>query len=162
WQPAAEPREQSATESLLSCVAGGEARLSDKVFCYNPLTDTWSQVRPLAQPRSQLKLLALDGYLYAVGGECLFTVERYDPRADRWSPVAPLPKGAFAVAHEATTCNGEIYVSGGSLFYRLLKYDPKRDEWKVNLNQPVAKGLSHLFQDHQKGTWKIEMCYTCL
>ncbi|XP_030801445.1 kelch repeat and BTB domain-containing protein 11 [Camarhynchus parvulus] len=111
---------------------GGEprARLSDKVFCYNPLTDSWSQVRPLAQPRSQLKLLALDGYLYAVGGECLFTVERYDPRADRWSPVAPLPKGAFAVAHEATTCNGEIYVSGGSLFYRLLKYDPKRDEWQ--------------------------------
>lgn len=112
--------------------AGSEprARLSDKVFCYNPLTDTWSQVRPLAQPRSQLKLLALDGYLYAVGGECLFTVERYDPRTDRWSPVAPLPKGAFAVAHEATTCNGEIYVSGGSLFYRLLKYDPKRDEWQ--------------------------------
>ncbi|XP_048353575.1 kelch repeat and BTB domain-containing protein 11 isoform X1 [Sphaerodactylus townsendi] len=106
------------------------ARLSDKVFCYNPLTDTWSQVKPMGQPRSQLKLLALDGCLYAVGGECLFTVEKYDPRADRWSPVAPLPKGAFAVAHEATTCNGEIYVSGGSLFYRLLKYDPKRDEWQ--------------------------------
>uniref|UniRef100_A0A8D2NNH6 Kelch repeat and BTB domain containing 11 n=1 Tax=Zosterops lateralis melanops TaxID=1220523 RepID=A0A8D2NNH6_ZOSLA len=117
---------------IVSGPVGSEprARLSDKVFCYNPLTDTWSQVRPLAQPRSQLKLLALDGYLYAVGGECLFTVERYDPRADRWSPVAPLPKGAFAVAHEATTCNGEIYVSGGSLFYRLLKYDPKRDEWQ--------------------------------
>uniref|UniRef100_A0ABM5GGL3 Kelch repeat and BTB domain-containing protein 11 isoform X1 n=2 Tax=Pogona vitticeps TaxID=103695 RepID=A0ABM5GGL3_9SAUR len=106
------------------------AKLSDKVFCYNPLTDTWSQVRPMGQPRSQLKLLALDGYLYAVGGECLFTVERYDPRSDRWSVVAPLPKGAFAVAHEATTCNGEIYVSGGSLFYRLLKYDPKRGEWQ--------------------------------
>ncbi|XP_063169906.1 kelch repeat and BTB domain-containing protein 11 isoform X1 [Candoia aspera] len=105
-------------------------KLSDKVFCYNPLTDTWSQVKPMGQPRAQLKLLALDGYLYAVGGECLFTVEKYDPRADRWSPVTPLPKGAFAVAHEATTCNGEIYVSGGSLFYRLLKYDPKRDEWQ--------------------------------
>ncbi|XP_072490469.1 kelch repeat and BTB domain-containing protein 11 [Notamacropus eugenii] len=108
----------------------GRARLSDKVFCYNPVTDTWSTVRSLSQPRSQLKLLALDGYLYAVGGECLFSVERYDPRADRWSSVAPLPKGAFAVAHEATTCNGEIYVSGGSLFYRLLKYDPRRDEWQ--------------------------------
>lgn len=117
----------------ISTAAAGEqqrARLSDKVFCYNPLTDTWSQVKPMGQPRSQLKLLALDGFLYAVGGECLFTVEKYDPRADRWSPVAPLPKGAFAVAHEATTCNGEIYVSGGSLFYRLLKYDPKRDEWQ--------------------------------
>ncbi|XP_006882966.1 PREDICTED: kelch repeat and BTB domain-containing protein 11 [Elephantulus edwardii] len=108
----------------------GRARLSDKVFCYNPVTDSWSTVRPLGQARSQLKLLALDGYLYAVGGECLFSVERYDPRTDRWTSVAPLPKGAFAVAHEATTCNGEIYVSGGSLFYRLLKYDPRRDEWQ--------------------------------
>ncbi|XP_013930288.1 PREDICTED: kelch repeat and BTB domain-containing protein 11-like [Thamnophis sirtalis] len=116
----------------ISNAGPGEQRpkLSDKVFCYNPLTDTWSQVKPMGQARSQLKLLALDGYLYAVGGECLFTVEKYDPRSDRWSPVAPLPKGAFAVAHEATTCNGEIYVSGGSLFYRLLKYDPKRDEWQ--------------------------------
>ncbi|XP_008584573.1 PREDICTED: LOW QUALITY PROTEIN: kelch repeat and BTB domain-containing protein 11 [Galeopterus variegatus] len=78
----------------------------------------------------QLQLLALDGHLYAVGGECLLSVERYDPRADRWAAVAPLPRGAFAVAHEATTCNGEIYVSGGSLFYRLLKYDPRRDEWQ--------------------------------
>ncbi|RXN01342.1 hypothetical protein EOD39_7071 [Acipenser ruthenus] len=109
---------------------GDKGKLSDKVFCYNPFTDNWSEIRPLNQPRSQLKLVSADGYLYAIGGECLFTVEKYDPRIDRWSPVAPLPKGAFAVAHEATTCNGEIYVSGGSLFYRLLKYDPKRDEWQ--------------------------------
>ncbi|XP_056421675.1 kelch repeat and BTB domain-containing protein 11 [Hyla sarda] len=110
--------------------SGEKAKLSDHVFCYNPLTDTWDKVRPLSQPRSQLKLIALDGYLYAIGGECLFTVEKYDPRLDRWSSVASLPKGAFAVAHEATTCNGEIYVSGGTLFYRLLKYDPKRNEWQ--------------------------------
>ncbi|KAG8517562.1 Kelch repeat and BTB domain-containing protein 11 [Galemys pyrenaicus] len=108
----------------------GRARASDQVFCYNPATDRWSTVRPLRQARSQLQLLALDGHLYAVGGECLLSVERYDPRTDRWSAVAPLPRGAFAVAHEATTCNGEIYVSGGSLFYRLLKYDPRRDEWQ--------------------------------
>uniref|UniRef100_A0A8C6S0T5 Kelch repeat and BTB (POZ) domain containing 11 n=1 Tax=Nannospalax galili TaxID=1026970 RepID=A0A8C6S0T5_NANGA len=108
----------------------GRARPSDRVFCYNPATDRWSSVQPLRQARSQVRLLALDGHLYAVGGECLLSVERYDPRADRWSAVAPLPRGAFAVAHEAATCNGEIYVSGGSLFYRLLKYDPRRDEWQ--------------------------------
>ncbi|XP_069583003.1 kelch repeat and BTB domain-containing protein 11 [Ranitomeya imitator] len=110
--------------------SGEKAKLSDQVFCYNPLTDTWDKVRPLSQPRSQLKLVALDGYLYAIGGECLFTVEKYDPRLDRWTSVASLLKGAFAVAHEATTCNGEIYVSGGTLFYRLLKYDPKHNEWQ--------------------------------
>ncbi|XP_004869629.1 kelch repeat and BTB domain-containing protein 11 [Heterocephalus glaber] len=107
----------------------GRVRPSDRVFRYNPATDRWAAVGPLRQARSQLQLLALDGHLYAVGGECLLSVERYDPRADRWAAVAPLPRGAFAVAHEAAACNGEIYVSGGSLFYRLLKYDPRRDEW---------------------------------
>ncbi|XP_051265147.1 kelch repeat and BTB domain-containing protein 11-like [Dicentrarchus labrax] len=113
-------------------VAGGMRahKASDRVFCYNPLTGAWSQIRPLSQPRCQLRLVSMDGYLYAVGGECLFTVERYDPRADRWSPVAPLPKGSFAVAHEATSCGGELFVSGGSLFYRLLRYDSRRDEWE--------------------------------
>lgn len=109
---------------------GDKGKVSDKVFCYNPITNRWAEVRPLIQARAQLKLVSTDGFLYAIGGECLFTVEKYDPRMDRWTTVAPLPKGAFAVAHEATTCSGELYVSGGSLFYRLLKYDPKRDEWQ--------------------------------
>ncbi|XP_037605862.1 kelch repeat and BTB domain-containing protein 11-like [Sebastes umbrosus] len=113
-------------------VAGGISRskASDRVYCYNPLTGLWSQIRPLSQPRCQLKLVHMDGHLYAIGGECLFTVERYDPRKDRWSLVAPLPKGSFAVAHEATSCGGELFVSGGSLFYRLLRYDSRRDEWE--------------------------------
>ncbi|XP_055969961.1 kelch repeat and BTB domain-containing protein 11 [Sorex fumeus] len=107
----------------------GRARASDQVFCYNPATGRWSAARPLRQARSQLQLLALDGHLYAVGGECLLSVERYDPRADRWSAAAPLPRGAFAVAHAAAACHGAVYVSGGSLSYRLLKYEPRRDEW---------------------------------
>ncbi|KAM9339298.1 kelch repeat and BTB domain-containing protein 11-like [Symphorus nematophorus] len=113
-------------------VAGGMSgsKASDRVFCYNPRTDTWIQVRPLSEPRVQLRLVSMDGYLYAIGGECLFTVERYDPRSDRWTPVAPLPRGSFAVAHEATSCGGQLFVSGGSLFYRLLRYDSRRDEWE--------------------------------
>lgn len=113
-------------------VAGGlgGSKASDRVFCFNPRTGAWSRVRPLSQPSCQLRLVSMDGHLYAIGGECLFTVERYDPRADRWSHVAPLPKGSFAVAHEATSCGGELFVSGGSLFYRLLRYDSRRDEWE--------------------------------
>uniref|UniRef100_A0A3P9I744 Kelch repeat and BTB (POZ) domain containing 11 n=1 Tax=Oryzias latipes TaxID=8090 RepID=A0A3P9I744_ORYLA len=111
-------------------IKGDKGKVSDKVFCFNPITNRWAEIRPMNQARAQLKLVSMDGFLYAIGGECLFTVEKYDPRMDRWTTVAPLPKGAFAVAHEATTCSGELYVSGGSLFYRLLKYDPKRDEWQ--------------------------------
>ncbi|XP_038141943.1 kelch repeat and BTB domain-containing protein 11-like [Cyprinodon tularosa] len=108
----------------------GRSKASDRVFCFNPRTGQWSPVRPLTQPRCQLRLVSMDGHLYAIGGECLFTVERYDPRADRWAHVAPLPKGSFAVAHEAVACGGALFVSGGSLFYRLLRYDSRRDEWE--------------------------------
>lgn len=143
WRPLTAMPEDINTKGCGICtmynylfVAGGirgygdKGKVSDKVFCYNPITNRWSEVRPMNQARAQLKLVSMDSYLYAIGGECLFTVEKYDPRMDRWTTVAPLPKGAFAVAHEATTCSGELYVSGGSLFYRLLKYDPKRDEWQ--------------------------------
>ncbi|XP_034432376.1 kelch repeat and BTB domain-containing protein 11 [Hippoglossus hippoglossus] len=143
WRPLTAMPEDLNTKGCGMCtlynylfVAGGikgygdKGKVSDKVFCYNPITNRWAEVRPLNQARAQLKLVSMDGHLYAIGGECLFTVEKYDPRIDRWTTVAPLPKGAFAVAHEATTCSGELYVSGGSLFYRLVKYDPKRDEWQ--------------------------------
>ena len=143
WRPLTAMPEDINTKGCGMCtmynylfVAGGikgygeRGKVSDRVFYYNPVDDRWTEVRPLNQARAQLKLVSMDGQLYAIGGECLFTVERYDPRTDRWTAVAPLPKGAFAVAHEATTCNGELYVSGGSLFYRLLKYEPKRDEWQ--------------------------------
>ncbi|KAK0156127.1 Kelch repeat and BTB domain-containing protein 11 [Merluccius polli] len=143
WRPLTAMPEDINTKGCGMCtmynylfVAGGikgygeRGKVSDRVFYYNPVNNRWTEVRPMNQARAQLKLVSMDGHLYAIGGECLFTVEKYDPRTDRWTAVASLPKGAFAVAHEATTCNGELYVSGGSLFYRLLKYEPKRDEWQ--------------------------------
>ncbi|XP_005067157.2 kelch domain-containing protein 7B [Mesocricetus auratus] len=109
--------------------SGAKAVCSDKVFCYNPLTNIWSQVRPMQQARAQLKLVALDGMLYAIGGECLYSMERYDPRTDTWTLRASLPEGTFPVAHEAVVCRGDIYVTGGHLFYRLLRYSPVKDSW---------------------------------
>ncbi|XP_060981604.1 kelch domain-containing protein 7B [Dama dama] len=109
--------------------SGAEAVCSNEVFCYNPLTNIWSQVRPMRQARAQLKLVALDGLLYAIGGECLHSMESYDPRADAWTSRAPLPAGTFPVAHEAVACQGDIYVTGGHLFYRLLRYSPLKDAW---------------------------------
>ncbi|XP_073452341.1 uncharacterized protein [Aquarana catesbeiana] len=114
---------------------------SNKLVCYNPLTDIWTQLSPMNEGRSQLKLIPLDGYLYAIGGECLHTVEKYDPRSNKWTFVAPLPKGTFAVAHEAAACGGEIYISGGHLFYRLLKYSPVHDQW-VECPFNASKGRS--------------------
>ncbi|XP_060707911.1 uncharacterized protein klhdc7a [Hemiscyllium ocellatum] len=111
--------------------SGKEIKLSNKVFCYNPVTNIWSEICPLNQARPNCKLVALDGYLYAIGGECLSTVERYDPRTDRWIFMAPLPQGTFSMTHKATVCNGEIYVTRGTYYYQLLKYNAREDTWNV-------------------------------
>ncbi|NWH50751.1 KLD7A protein, partial [Fregata magnificens] len=128
--------------NYLFVVAGCEGRgqtqrPSNRVFCYDPLTNIWREICPLNQARPHCKLVALDGHLYAIGGECLYTVERYDPRQDRWTFTAPLPHDTFAVAHMATVCDGEIYVTGGTLRYVLLCYAARSDSWRVS---PVGGG----------------------
>lgn len=111
---------------------GRMQRPSNRVFCYDPLTNIWREICPLNQARPHCKLVALDGHLYAIGGECLYTVERYDPRQDRWTFTAPLPYDTFAVAHTATVCDGEIYVTEGTLRYVLLRYAARSDSWRVS------------------------------
>jgi len=103
---------------------------SKRVFCFNPATSIWTEISPMNQARPHCKLASAGGFVYAIGGECLSTMERYDPRADRWTFVAPLPGDTFAVGHHATTCLGEIYVTGGTLRYALLRYSPDADAWR--------------------------------
>lgn len=110
-----------------------EATPSNKVYCYNPMTSIWSEISPMNEARPHCKLVALQGHLYAIGGECLSTVERYDPRTNRWTFVAPLPNETFAVAHRATACNDELFVAGGTLRYTLLRYNPKTNTWRESM-----------------------------
>ncbi|XP_008562370.1 PREDICTED: kelch domain-containing protein 7A-like, partial [Galeopterus variegatus] len=76
---------------MVSGCQGPRHQPSNRVFCYNPLTRIWSEVCPLNQARPHYRLVALDGHLYAIGGECLNTVECYDPRLDRWAFAGCLP-----------------------------------------------------------------------
>ncbi|XP_060924955.1 kelch domain-containing protein 7A [Limanda limanda] len=107
---------------------------SKRVFCFNPLTSIWKEISPMNEARPRCKLAALEGYVYAIGGECLSSVERYDPRSDRWTFVAPLPNDTFAVAHHVTVSNGELFVSGGTLRYMLLRYSPKTNTWRPSVS----------------------------
>lgn len=122
---------------VVSGCQGSGCRPSNRVFCYNPLTEIWSEVCPLNQARPRCQLVALDGHLYAIGGECLNTVERYDPRLDRWTFAPPLPNDTFALAHTATACAGDIFVTGGTLRYLLLRFSTQEQRWQVG---PAAGG----------------------
>ncbi|XP_010117947.1 PREDICTED: LOW QUALITY PROTEIN: kelch domain-containing protein 7A [Chlamydotis macqueenii] len=148
---------------------GQQQRASNRVFCYDPLTNIWREICPLNQARPHCKLVALDGHLYAIGGECLYTVERYDPRQDRWTFTAPLPHDTFAVAHTATVCDGEIYVTGGTLRYVLLRYTARSDSWKVSLacgrkdrtaEMVSASGFIYRFDLHRNTGISVYRCGT--
>ncbi|XP_036839440.1 LOW QUALITY PROTEIN: kelch domain-containing protein 7A-like [Oncorhynchus mykiss] len=111
--------------------ADREMKPSKRVFCYNPVTskNSWKEISPMNESRPHCKLAALQGYIYAIGGECLSTVERYDPSSDRWTFVAPLPNDTFAVAHHVTVCNRKLFVLGGTLRYTLL-HNPNINVWR--------------------------------
>lgn len=141
WHPLAQLPPEAVSRGCATCAlfnylfvvsgcqgAGGQP--SNRVFCYNPLTGIWSEVCPLSQARPHCRLLALDGHLYAIGGECLNTVERYDPRLDRWTFAPPLPNDTFALAHTATVCADEIFVTGGTLRYLLLRFSAREQRWR--------------------------------
>ncbi|XP_057710694.1 kelch-like protein 42 [Corythoichthys intestinalis] len=115
-------------------VVGGWRASSQEIsaaHCYNPCGNEWIQVAPLNQKRSNFKLLAAQGKLYAVGGQCLGTVECYSPENDFWTCVSSMPDPL--VEFSACECQGMIYVMGGYTARArntdLLRYCPAADAW---------------------------------
>ncbi|XP_038131655.1 kelch-like protein 42 isoform X1 [Cyprinodon tularosa] len=117
-------------------IAGGYRMTNQEisaVHCYNPCRNEWSQVAPLNQKRSNFKLLAVQGKLYAVGGQCLGTVECYGPEQDWWTCVSSMPDPLAEFS--ACECQGMIYVMGGYTARdrntSVLRYCPTSDSWSV-------------------------------
>ncbi|XP_012729256.2 kelch-like protein 42 [Fundulus heteroclitus] len=117
-------------------IAGGYRMTSQEisaVHCYNPCRNEWNQVAPLNQKRSNFKLLAVQGKLYAVGGQCLGTVECYTPEQDWWTCVSSMPDPLAEFS--ACECRGMIYVMGGYTARdrntSVLRYCVASDTWSV-------------------------------
>ncbi|XP_054856628.1 kelch-like protein 42 [Eublepharis macularius] len=99
--------------------------------CYNPCLNEWSAAASMNQKRSNFKLLAVGGKLYAIGGQSLSNVECYSPEHDWWNFVAPLPSPLAEFS--ACECKGKIYVMGGYTArdrnLKILQYCPTSDNW---------------------------------
>ncbi|KAF7248296.1 Kelch-like protein 42 [Varanus komodoensis] len=99
--------------------------------CYNPCLNEWSQMASMNQKRSNFKLLAVSGKLYAIGGQSLSNVECYNPEHDWWNFVTSLPTPLAEFS--ACECKGKIYVMGGYTTrdrnLNILQYCPTSDNW---------------------------------
>ena len=65
---------------------------TDIVERYDPLRNEWQQVASLNEARTGHACAALNGKIYAIGGQDSATVEIYDPTSDSWSYISPLPE----------------------------------------------------------------------
>ena len=81
---------------------------------YNPVTDTWTMICPMASTRSSACVVGSQN-LYVIGGVNFYgmslnSVEKYDSVTDSWCEVAPLSNKRASAC--GAYCNGKIYVIG--------------------------------------------------
>ncbi|CAF0820452.1 unnamed protein product [Didymodactylos carnosus] len=102
---------------------------------FDPQTNRWQQLSPMATWRRGIAVGCLGGPLFAVGGlddsTCFDTVERYDVENNSWSTVASMStaRGGVAVA----ALKGYLYACGGndgsSSLNSCERYCPAYDKW---------------------------------
>ena len=63
----------------------GDYQSWSHVDCYDPDTNTWSQVANMNVSRHGHSLVSLHGKLYAIGGDGVDSVEVYDPDNNTWT-----------------------------------------------------------------------------
>ncbi len=102
----------------------------------------WQRRASLPVARNHLGGGALDGQVYAVGGQLgenessgnRAEVHRYDPAADRWTAVAPLPVPRGHTTASVFAHRGRLVVAGGTVNGNspsadVTAYDPEANAW---------------------------------
>ena len=101
---------------------------------YDPIVNMWTstyQLQPAPTDRIHLRLVYLDGKIYATGGSTISSsmfdiVEIYDIASDSWTPGESLP--VPVCMHGTAVYEGDLYVfggmlNGGSLTDTMFKYE---------------------------------------
>lgn len=101
----------------------------------------WLERASLPDARNHLGGVALDGQVYAIGGqhrssedEPSASVHRYDPGSDAWMELADLPTARGHITASVGTAYGHVVVAGGSTvgheaMDEITAYDPAGDSW---------------------------------
>ncbi|MEW6128691.1 MAG: C25 family cysteine peptidase [Acidobacteriota bacterium] len=118
---------------------------------YDPVNNTWAMKSPMPTGRYALAAVALNGKVYAIGGQdgsnATNVVQEYDPATDTWTTKAPMPTARRTLA--AAAVNGKIYAiggapdcCGGSQVNVVEEYDPIMNSWTTKAPLPTALQVS--------------------
>ena len=75
----------AALSNKIYVTGGYDRKPMSSVDCYDPDTNTWSQVANMNCARKEHILVSVHGRLYAIGGRDADSVEVYDPDNNTWS-----------------------------------------------------------------------------
>jgi hypothetical protein len=122
-----------------SCLMAAKPALSSADVTEN----SWVSKAPMHQARSRLGAAAVNGKIYAIGGNAengiVGTNEEYDPATDTWIQKTPATYNSLGRATAAL--DGKIYVLSGS-FDNLVTtmnqiYDTQTDTWTFGSSAPT-------------------------
>ncbi|MBB5362794.1 Kelch repeat-containing protein [Deinococcus humi] len=107
-------------------------------------TDSWRTAAPMPNPRNHLAGAAMNGLIYAIGGQHLgdeangnqTEVDVYDPTTDSWQAVSPLPIPLGHITSSTFGWRGRIIVAAGVTVgeresAQVFAYDPATDTWST-------------------------------
>ena len=157
WQTAA-PVPESVDNAAAAAyqgyiyLAGGriENKVTNKAWRYDPVTDTWDEMRSMPVPRHGASMQAVAGRLYLIGGASSHgndevSIEVFDIATGKWS----LMQNALATSRiggVTALVNGQIAIVGGMTHDgRVLDsveyFDPVRNRWTFGFH--MLQGRAH-------------------
>jgi N-acetylneuraminic acid mutarotase len=102
----------------------------------------WDTLADLPEPRQHAAAVALNGFIYYMGGQTghddkltpKAAVHRYDPASNSWTKLNNMPKPINHVSSAAVVYNGKIITIGGQTTHQngidnVYAYDPAADSW---------------------------------
>lgn len=123
---------------------------TNSVVVFNPERPKlgWKPVAPMLDSRARHRLVAVDGYLYAIGGEddenpdqdqfdTRSSAERYDPGSNTWTRIRPMREsralsGVAVVDHHIAVVAGYTSADGVRDFLRTTElYDVRTGRWQT-------------------------------
>ena len=122
------------------------------VLALDEANPTWKPAAPLPMPRNHLGGVALDGKMYAVGGQfgqemnavVQTAVHVYDPSTNAWEAAASLPLPRSQMHQSTLVYDGRIIILGGEDYPAhaltdVTMYDPLLDSWRALTPMPAQR-----------------------
>ena len=125
---------------LFFLISGSFVTVFISVSASDLVEDTWHTKAPMNQPRHNFGVVAVDGKIYAIGGDQLSPGvstmqvdfnERYDPKTNKWTTLEsmPTPSSGFAIV----AYQGKLYCIGQGL---TQVYDIASNSWSTKTSCP--------------------------